>query len=228
MKIKARAGLYLAAAVFSTALRADCLGGAMEEKAAKLPPPRLKGAVSVEETLAVRRSARAFAEKDLTAEQLGQLLWAAQGVTLKKAGLRLRTAPSAGALYPLDAYAVKKDGVFAYLPAGHELRRIAVGDRRRELAAASLGQDSLASAPLTIVLCAVYPRVTAKYGERGVRYAHIEAGHIAQNVHLQAVAAGLGSVPIGAFDGTGVAKALNLPAGCEPVYLVPVGFPAGK
>jgi len=197
----------------------------MDVKPTALPQPRTKGAVSLEEAVHKRRSVRSFSAKALEQAQIGQLLWAAQGITAKKPFAGLRASPSAGALYPFETYAVTADGVFRYLPKEHALRKVLDGDMREKLAAAALGQGCVSGAPLDIVLCAVYSRITGKYGERGVRYAHIEAGHIAQNIHLQAAALGLGSVPVGAFDESGVTDALTLPKDCEPVYIIPVGRP---
>ena len=157
---------------------------------------------------------------------MGQLLWAAQYVTSRQKGLALRATPSAGAFYPLKIYAVTKAGLFHYLPDGHGLEQLRSHDLRPALCAAALGQKWVRQAPLALVLCAVYQRLTAVYGERGVRYAHLEAGHAAQNVLLQAVALGLGAVPIGSMDDISVHKVLSLPEDHEPLYIIPVGFPA--
>lgn len=189
-----------------------------------LPRPALKGEVSLEEAILKRRSQREFSKKDLSLEQISQLLWAAQGITAKKGGFAFRSAPSAGALYPLEIYLLSKDGLFHYLPEGHKLDILGKKDFRKDLAGAALGQEAIAQAPLDIVICAVYPRITAKYGQRGVRYAQIEAGHIAQNIHLEAVALGLGSVPIGAFSDKEVKGILSLPEDNEPLYIIPVGY----
>ncbi|MBU2575396.1 MAG: SagB/ThcOx family dehydrogenase [Elusimicrobia bacterium] len=192
----------------------------------KLPPPDIKSGFSLEEAIAKRRSVRAFVEQDLSLKAISRLLWAGQGVTAKKGGFSFRAAPSAGALYPMETFAVKKDGIYRYVPQTHSLELHAAGDLRPRLAEAAHGQTSVSGAPLAIVLCSVYQRVTARYGERGIRYAHIEAGHIAQNIHLAAAALGLGSVPIGAFDDAKVKTALKLPKDCEPLYIIPVGRPA--
>lgn len=191
----------------------------------QLPAPITKGKISLEEAILKRRSQRSFTQKDLSLDQIGQLLWAAQGITEKKWGYSFRTAPSAGALYPMEIYLVSKDGLFHYLPEGHKLEVLGEKDLRKALCASALGQDAIAQAPLNIVICAVYARVTAKYGERGIRYTHIEAGHVAQNIHLQAVNLGLGSVPIGAFSDEGVQKTLDLPKDHAPLYIIPVGYP---
>lgn len=191
-----------------------------------LPSPKFESGVSVEEALTRRRSLRQFAEAPLTLAEAGQLLWAAQGVT-HSAGYR--TAPSAGALYPLELFLVAgavtdlPPGVYRYLPREHDLVRVREGDRRAELTAGALGQGMLRKAPAVLVFCAVYDRITGKYDERGVRYAHMEAGHAAQNVLLQAVALGLGSVPVGAFREDGVRSAIGAEADEAPVYLAPVG-----
>ena len=186
-----------------------------------LPQPRDRGRMSLEETLARRRSVRDFSRASITPAELGQLCWAAQGVS---APAGLRTAPSAGALYPLELYVVTADGVLHYRPDAHGTSLHRAGDLRNELQQAALGQDPLGEAPVVFVLAAVYERTAAKYGEgRARRYVQLEAGHAAQNLLLQAVALGLGAVPIGAFDDRRVQKVLGLPADQEPLYLIPVG-----
>lgn len=202
--------------------RGDTAMGSSEQ--IQLPRPALKGEVSLEEAILKRRSQREFSKKDLSLEQISQLLWAAQGITAKKGGFAFRNAPSAGALYPMEIYLVSKDGLFHYLPEGHKLDILGKKDLRKDLAGAALGQEAIAQAPLDIVICAVYPRITAKYGQRGIRYAQIEVGHIAQNIHLEAVALGLGSVPIGAFSDKEVKGILSLPEDNEPLYIIPVGY----
>ena len=181
---------------------------------------------STSRALAQRRSCRRFAPRKLTPAQIGQIAWAAQGVT--GPGRGYRAAPSAGALYPMELYLVGPDGVHHYAPSGHRLDPHQRGDVRGELAKAALGQDFVRQAPLTVVISAVHDRVTRKYGQRGVMYVHMEAGHIAQNVHLQSVALGLGSVPVGAFHPSQVAEVLSLPKDREPLYLIPVGYPATR
>jgi SagB-type dehydrogenase family enzyme len=191
-----------------------------------LPKPRTEGPLSVERALLVRRSLRSYSRSTLTLEETAQLLWAAQGIT---AGGGYRTAPSAGALYPLEAYlcAGRVDrlpaGVYKYRPDRHDLLRLADGDARSELASAALGQSWVRDAPLTIALAAVFRRITGRYQQRGIRYAWMEAGHAAQNVLLQAVALGLGGVPVGAFDDRGVQRILRMSSEEEPLYLIPVG-----
>ncbi|MCG2726514.1 MAG: SagB/ThcOx family dehydrogenase [Elusimicrobia bacterium] len=194
-------------------------------KTIKLPLPSIKSGVSVEECILKRRSVRTFSDKKLNQSQIGQLLWAAQGITAANKNFHLRAAPSAGALYPMETFAVTPDGIFKYIPKSHEIKTIDEGDKRKKLASAAWGQDFIVSAPLTIALCSVYSRLTDKYGKRGIRYAHIEAGHIAENIHLQAISLGLVSVPIGAFDDKKTADVLNLPDDCQPLYMIPIGFP---
>ncbi len=198
----------------------DVWGGGMREII--LPKPKLKAEMSVEEAIGKRRSIRSYSSKEIPQEDISQLLWACQGITDERRGLR--AAPSAGALYPLEIYLVKKDGVFHYIPEGHKLEIVSDKDVKKDLTAASYGQDYAAIAAIDIVVCAVYKRVTSKYGERGVRYTDIEAGHAAQNVFLQAVALGLDSVPVGAFDDAAVSKILNLPKDVRPLYILPVGY----
>lgn len=196
-----------------------------------LPAPALRGAVSVEQALAARRSVRDYAAGALTLTQLAQLLWAAQGVTATAQDLR--SAPSAGALYPLEVYVAVHEvsglaaGVYRYLPQTHALQLVVAHSVRAELARAALAQAAVARAPATLVLAAVPARTRAKYGERAARYVQLEAGHAAQNLQLQAVALGLGAVVIGAFDDARLRRTLALRAGEEPLCLLPVGRPAG-
>ena len=166
-------------------------------------------------------------------EQLSQLLWAAQGLTdpHPDPALRFRrAAPSAGAQYPLDIYVVVgvveglEAGVYHYRPHEHVLNLLATGDLRQPLAAACLGQMFIAPAPVLIVITAEYHRITDRYGERGLRYTHMEVGHVGQNLHLQAETLGLGTVIIGAFKDAEVGEVLQLPRKHEPLYIMPVGY----
>lgn len=164
----------------------------------------------------------------LSLQHLSQLLWAAQGITGPDGG---RAAPSAGALYPLELYVVAGDvdsltpGVYRYAPERHELIKHAGDDRREALAAAALGQSWVQRAPAVLVLAGVYERSAAKYGSRARRYTHMEAGHAAQNVYLQATAVKLATVIVGAFDDEAVRETLGLPADHAPLGLMPVGHP---
>lgn len=186
----------------------------------KLPAPRKRGEVSLEETLEKRRSHRSYASRALSWEQISQLLWSAQGVVLRG----FRTAPSAGATYPLELYLVSDKGVYHYRPQSHELEPVFEGDVRSQLCQACLGQEWVEEAPISIIITAVYRRTAGGYGARATRYVHIEVGHVAQNIHLQAVALGLCSVPVGAFQDEQVRKVLSLPEGHESLYVVPVGY----
>jgi len=187
-----------------------------------LPEPKLKSEVSLEEALNSRRSARQYKPLDLEMEDISQLLWAAQGVTEESAGFR--TAPSAGALYPLELFIVKSDGLYQYIPEGHKLKKLGSKDLRPELMKASLSQKSISEAAIDIVITAIYDRTTVKYGDRGIRYVHMEAGHACQNILLQSAALGLGAVPVGAFSDSDVQKVLGLSKDYTPLYIVPVGF----
>jgi SagB-type dehydrogenase family enzyme len=195
-----------------------------QAKIVDLPEPTLKGSVTVEETLARRRSVRSFTPEPLTIEELGQLVWAAQGITLPSRGFR--TAPSAGALYPIELYIVTPDALYHYVPQGHKLRLLKEGDLRGELARAAGGQSSVREAAADVVVTAVYARTMRKYREHWKKYVHIEVGHVGQNIHLQAVALGLGSVSVGAMQEGRVKTALSLPADHEPLYIIPIGHPA--
>lgn len=186
----------------------------------QLPKPALQGRMSVEEALVKRESVRHFRTEPITEAQISQLLWAAQGITRHWGG---RTSPSAGALFPLEAYLVLRDGFFHYIPQDHQLIRLSDQNLLGALASAALGQHCVKEAPAVILIAAVYERIERKYGNRGERYVKVEAGHAAQNVLLQAVSLGLGAVPVGAFDDSRVQKILNLPIHHAPLYLIPVG-----
>ena len=192
----------------------------------RLPDPIVSGNLSVESAMHRRRSVRNFARQPLRLAEASQLLWAAQGVTAPDGK---RTAPSAGALYPLEIYFAAGEvsglakGVYQYQPLEHALRRVADGDRRTALAAAALGQDWLSEAAAVIVVAAVYRRTTGKYGQRGMRYAHLEAGHTAQNISLQAVALNLGTVVVGAFDDDKVKNIVNMSGDEQPLCILPIG-----
>jgi len=187
----------------------------------ELPQPNLKGTVTLEEALAERRSVREFTGDPLTVEELSQLLWATQGITDPQG---YRTAPSAGALYPLEVYVITSEGIYHYDPSRHRLTLHQPGDFRPGLHAVALRQGPVLTAPVVFVITAVYERTEAKYGkERSPRYVHLEAGHAAQNLLLQAVALDLGAVPIGAFIDEKVKEALALPYNHQPIYVIPVG-----
>jgi SagB-type dehydrogenase family enzyme len=194
-----------------------------------LPEPDIEGPTSLEQTIASRRSRRDFLPRQLDLEQISQLAWAAQGQSNKSG---YRTVPSAGATYPLELFVVAGDplrrtaanGLFHYLQARHALEKLADSDLRSALASAAWGQGFIEVAPLTLIFVAEFERTTGRYGQRGIRYVYMEAGHAAQNVQLQAEALGLGSVAVGAFDDAAVSKVLQLPDGLEPIYMVTVGY----
>jgi SagB-type dehydrogenase family enzyme len=191
-----------------------------------LPHPTLRGERSLEQLLQSRRSVREYLDASLALNQVGQLLWAAQGISHASG---LRTAPSAGALYPLELYLVtgKVDGlapgVYHYQPRPHRLTMMHDEDLRGMLADAALGQSSVSDSAAVLVIAAVYERTTRKYGKRGIRYVHMEVGHAAQNVFLQAETLGLATVVVGAFDDDSVSDILRLPPDVKPLMLMPLG-----
>ena len=196
--------------------------GARGQERIALPTPNTTSDVSLEQALLSRRSVREYGTRALTLEEIGQLAWAAQGITSPEG---FRTAPSAGALYPLELYVVLPQGVYHYRPAAHELARVKAGDFRDDLGDAAVRQRPVYEAPAVFVIAAVYERTAVKYGERAERYVHLEAGHAAQNLLLQAAALDLGAVPIGAFYDERVQAALGLAGDQAPLYLIPVGPP---
>ncbi len=197
----------------------------------RLPAPDKTSPTSLEEAIANRRSRRDFKDQPLSQKQISQLLWSAQGITDKNQGFR--TAPSAGALYPLEIYIVVKDkgagelnsGVYHYLPESHALEMTASTDLSRNLAKACLNQSFIGDAPVSLVITAEYSRVTNKYGDRGQQYVQMEAGHAAQNVYLQSESLGLGTVTVGAFNNNEIVNLLQIPPEYEPLYVIPIGYP---
>jgi SagB-type dehydrogenase family enzyme len=192
----------------------------------RLPAPRLKSNNSLEESLHQRRSVREFSPAPLSLEEVSQLLWSAQGITSDDGG---RTAPSAGGLYPLEIYLFAGKvvdlvpAIYKYSPSGHEIALINNQDLREALSQAALGQSPVKNGAIDIVFTAFFARTTPRYGDRGIRYVHMEAGHAAQNVCLQAAALDLAAVTIGAFEDTQVVSLLGLPEEETPLYIIPVG-----
>ncbi|MBW1739832.1 MAG: SagB/ThcOx family dehydrogenase [Deltaproteobacteria bacterium] len=198
-----------------------------------LPAPSHKGTLTVEEALKARRTHRSFKPRSLTLKQFSQILWGAYGVTAKSSGYDLKTAPSAGALYPIDIYAVVgqagvdtlRPGVYHYCPENHSIECTKERDLRAAVAKHSLRQMWMAKAPVILVITGKYARCCVKYGRRGVTYTHIEAGHVGQNVFLQAEAIGLKAGIVGAFNNEQIIKTLGIPAEHDPLLMMPVGFP---
>lgn len=215
--------IVLVALLMSPSGVSDMQSGTEAPGTIQLPEPARSGVVSLEEALAQRRSVRDFSSGVLTNRQLSQLLWAAQGISSTEG---YRTAPSAGALYPLEVYVTMSAGFYHYIPARHHLNLVSAVDVRQALYHAGLEQEAIKEAAAVFVIAGVYERAARKYGAtRGERYVHLEAGHAAQNLLLEAEALGLGAVPIGAFRDAEVQKVLSLPRNHQPLYLVPVGEP---
>ena len=208
------------------AARCETMSPATPPHTIQLPDPRHDGHVSVEQALQTRRSVRSYKNDPLNISDISQILWSAQGITSPRG---FRTAPSAGALYPLELYAVAGNiksispAIYKYKPDDHLLLEMVSGDRRSELSRAALRQSSIRKAPAILLLCAVYERMTGKYGQRGIRYVHMEVGHAAQNACLQAIALGLNTVIIGAFGDAEVKMIANLAAEEQPQCFVAIG-----
>ena len=186
-----------------------------------LPPPATSGGMSLAKAMADRRSVRSFADKPVTLEQVSQLCWAAQGITDQSSGKR--TAPSAMALYAVNIYLVNKDGCFEYLPGPHALRPMGGPEAMGRLRGACW-QPSVGSAPLCMIITIDVERLKPRCGKMAEQYSLLEAGHVAQNVLLQATALELASVPVGGFDANAVGKAMKIPDPQRAVYLLPIGY----
>ncbi len=181
------------------------------------------------EALDRRVSRRTFAEIPVESKALSDVLWAATGFPTHATSGATRTAPSAGATHPLTIYALVGNvsgldpGMYRYDPAEGVLELLISRDIRSDVARAALGQGVVADAPASIVVAADYDRTTGRYGERGVRYVHMEVGYASQNVHLACEARGLGSVSIGAFDDDELGEILETEL--APLMIIPLGHP---
>jgi len=200
----------------------------------ELPAPRFKSDISLEETLLNRRSRRSYPDEAISTKELSQLLWAAYGITEPQPGQEKlregkRTAPSAGAFYPLEVYVVVgkvngiDPGIYKYVSKGHKIVQVMNGDIRAELSTAAYKQGMIERAPICLFYSAVYERTTRRYGERGRQYVWAELGHSAQNVYLQAETLGMGTCVAGAFNDDEVKKVMQLPPEEVPLYIMPIG-----
>lgn len=193
----------------------------------QLPAPVLKSDYSIEEALQSRRSVRRFSDEAVDLTVVSQILWSAQGITQEQRGFR--TSPSAGATFPLEIFVAAGNveglnaGLYHYKPHEHSLVLLKENDLRQQLSSASLRQTSVRDGAFVVIIAAVFERTTGRYGDRGIKYVHMEVGHVGQNIHLQAESLGLGTVVIGAFNDADVKKVLNLPDNMETLYLMPVG-----
>lgn len=222
--LKSVAGGALAAGIpFNAAMAGEKKEN--EDGLVELPEPDVQGKMTLERAIANRRSKRKWIhDKNLGIEKVKQLCWSAQGITDEKRNF-FRAAPSAGALYPLELYVAKHDGFWKYIPKKHALECAGKKDVRPLIQEKALGRDWVGKASAVFLFCLVPERTTKKYGSRGERYAIMEVGFAAENLLLQAVALGLGSVPIGAFYDEKMKKALSLPDEEDPMLIVPVGYP---
>ena len=190
---------------------------------ANLPAPETKGGMSLNEALSRRRSVRGFDAKTLGEQQLGQLLWATQGITDPATGHR--TSPSAMAVYPLTVYVCTADGVFSYEPKGHKLVRVATEDRRADVTQPPRGGQP---APVSFVFTGDPSKFGSRFPDRAAAFVYLEVGHAAENLALEATALGLATVTQGGIDAAKVSEALNLPPGTLVVYTMPVGYPVSR
>ena len=192
-----------------------------------LPEPVTDGRLSIEKALANRRSTRSFSSKPMNLQDIAQLSWAAQGITGRSG---FRTAPSAGALYPLELYIAAGNvenlppGLYHYRSESHDLEIVAEGDFRASIREAALQQTAVSRAGAVFIFTGVFSRTMDKYGKRGMQYVLMEAGHAAQNLMLQAEAMNIGNVPIGAFSDDVLIEVLKIDPNAHPLYIIPVGY----
>jgi SagB-type dehydrogenase family enzyme len=218
--------LALVFALFTVPSQAQRRSRVPQRRIVQLTEPNVTGAVSLEETLAKRRSVRRFTNQSLKWAQIGQLAWAGQGITEPQRGLR--TAPSAGSIYPIELFFATQEGLFVYRPAEHSLEQLADQDIRVALAGGPSRQDSVAEAGCDIIVAGSVKKLAERFKDKARTYMLLEAGHIAQNIQLQAVSLGLGSVTVGGLDDQNVRKVCGLSRNLDPLYIICVGYPAAE
>lgn len=240
MKLILMPGRFIYLMVFTSFILFSCKESAPEnsnqektvmtdDNEIKLPSPVQQGTLSLEEIISKRRSERTFRGNPLNINEVGQLLWSAQGITLQPRGFR--AVPSAGATFPLEIYVVAgrvnrlQPGLYKYNPHNHSLVKQKEGDLRENLSDAALSQHMIKNAPASFIISADYERTARRYGERATRYVHMEVGHAGQNLNLQAISLGFGAVMVGAFQDEDVKKILDLPENEQPLYIIPIGKP---
>lgn len=212
--------LILAANTFCSANPSDTI--------IHLPEPEPDSGMSVMEAICQRRSVRNFSEESISLPELAGILFAAQGITSETG---YRAAPSAGATYPLSILIVAENvdslepGIYRFDPEENTLAIVRTGYFQSDLALAAMGQQFISSAPVVIAIVANYHITTSVYGNRGVMYVHMEAGHVSQNIYLQCTALELGTVAIGAFTNGAVAEVLGMDEDETPLYIMPIGRP---
>jgi len=181
-------------------------------------PGESAGNFPVDKAMFARKSQRNFLPIPLTGEEISKLLWSSYGKSAHG-----KVVPSAGAIYPLTIYIAKEDGIFKYISESHEIQQAAEGDKRDELSAQALNQSCIRDASAIIIISCNFKKICSRYGERGIRYAYLEAGHAAQNVCLMSSALNLGSVCVGAFNDPGIESICNVSKIEKVIYMVAVG-----
>lgn len=225
-KMKRLAILAIVLACFATLGLGQRRTRLSPQKIIQLTDPNLTGKLTFEEALAKRRSVRQFSSQALTRSQIGQLAWAGQGVTDRQRGLR--TAPSAGAVYPIELFFATAEGVYGYRPAEHSLLQISEQDIRSNLARATATPEPVIGAGCAIIVTGSSRKLAKRFGSKARTYLALEAGHVAQNIQLQAVCLGLGSVTVGGLDTAAVRKVCRMSRELEPLYVICVGYPVGE
>jgi len=199
-------------------------------KKIKLNKPNISTKIVLEEILMKRKSIRDFSKKPISIQDLSYLLWASTGIQRKEYGYEFRTAPSAGALYPIETYLVINNvenvpqGVYHYLIKEHALEELRLGDFRVNIAKAALDQYMCSTAAVVFIWTAIFNRSKCKYGERAYRYIYLDAGHIAQNLALASTSLDLGCCPIAALYDDEVNRIISVDGVKESViYMSIVG-----
>jgi SagB-type dehydrogenase family enzyme len=198
-----------------------------------LPSPILTGNLSVESAIKNRRSVRQYSNQSVSLANVSQILWAAQGITDSQNSLR--AAPSAGQVYPLEIYVIAgsngvsglQEGVYHYIPSNNTLELLITGDLRGDLSGIANGQPWVKQAPLDILITGNYRKMINKYTDKqlSTRFVDLEAGHVGENIYLQAEALGLDTVSLGSFNENQLEQRFQLPSNETPIYIFPVGHP---
>ena len=195
------------------------------QKAAKLPPPKTKVGLSVEEALKMRKSTKSYLSRPVGKEKLAQVLWATAGVNRPKEGKR--THPSAMAKYTVDLFVCDGTGIYKYLPKEHQLERVPSAAKFKTGPRKLLPKkDYVKKAPILLILVGDVTRLPSKFPENlRWNWIYCEAGAMCQNLHLQCAALGLGTCVNAGFDGEMAKKMLALKKGAKVLFVLPLGYP---
>ncbi len=192
---------------------------AQETKVMKLNAPNKTKGEAVMKAFSERQSAREYAQKDLSLQDLSDLLWATNGINRPDGK---RTAPSAMNFQDVDVFVITKEGAYSYDAKAHALNLITAGDHR---AAVAGSQDFVKMAPVSIVLASELTRMGDPKTEQTKLMAAVDVGIVCQNINIACAGLGLATVPRASMDHSALKKILKLTDTHLLLMNNPVGYP---